>query len=151
LYSIPGLVVVGEIDELAGLRKGSPEKPDGNTELAFENARREHDAVMQFIVEPGVGHGHNGDKSWTIVREFIETIAELRIPKEQALVVRTIDRSSGWLGKNWNKNTSGGQQLEIMAVSSFSGDRGKTSWLPTPAYARKWQKFSREGTLQSRD
>jgi hypothetical protein len=153
MYSIPGLVVVGEIDELAGLAKGTPEKPDGNTELAFENARREHDALMQFIVEPGVGHGHNGSKSWTIVREFIETIAELRIPRKQDAgqmpAAKPINRTNGWLGKTWDKKVGGGQQLEVVAGSSFTGDRGKTSWLPTRSYARKWQEFSREESLMS--
>lgn len=153
LYSIPGLVVVGEADELAGFKKPDLEKPIGNTLLAFENARREHDALMQFVVDPGVGHGHNGSKSWTIVLEFIEAIAKLRLPSHQAAgevsTPRAVNRTNGWLGKNWEQSVGGGQQLEIMPSGSFKGDRGKTSWLPTREYARKWQEFSQEGTLKS--
>lgn len=153
LYSIPGLVVVGEVDELAGFKKPDPEKPIGNTLLAFENARREHDALMQFVVEPGVDHGHNGSKSWTIVLEFIEAIAKLRLPSQQAAgevpTPKAVNRKISWLGKDWEQSVGGGQQLEIMPSGSFKGDRGKTSWLPTREYARKWQEFSREGTLKS--
>lgn len=153
LFSIPGLVVVGEVDELAGLGKGTSDKTNGNTLVAFENVRREHDALMQFIVEPGVGHGHNGSKSWTIVLEFIEAIADLRLPSRQdgddVPKAKRINRADSWLGENWVPSVGGGQQLEIGPARSFKGDRGKMSWLPTSTYARKWQEFSREGVTNS--
>ena len=152
LYSIPGLVVVGELDELAGLSKGTPSKPDGNTKLALERARREHDALMQLIVEPGAGHGHIEDKSWTIVLAFIKSVLPMRLATNYDATqgpakLKRVSPIDGWLGKNWDIDRGGRQELVITAAKLFKGDRGVTSWLPNKAYAKQWQRFSRDGTL----
>jgi pimeloyl-ACP methyl ester carboxylesterase len=155
LYAIPGLVMLGEVDELAALSKGSPEKPAGNCQLAVERARRQHNALMQLIVEPGLGHGHRGDASWGIVIEFIRTMVELRVPmttdnNKERPRLNVVNIDDGWLGMNWNAAIGGGQQLAILPCTKFNGDRGVTSWLPTEQYARHWQDFSKNGALRSK-
>jgi hypothetical protein len=153
LYAIPGLVVVGEVDALAALSKGTRENPDGNTQLAMEKARREHNALMQLIVEPGAGHGHIEGKSWTIVLAFIKSVFEMRVPAEYDAMqgrakLKQANPADGWLGKNWDVKIGGGQDLAIMAKNDFNGDRGTTSWLQNEAYAKQWQEFCRNGTLR---
>jgi hypothetical protein len=153
LYAIPGLVVVGELDALAGLSKGTREKPDGNTQFAFDKARREHNALMQFIVEPGAGHEHIEGKSWTIVLAFIKSVFEMRVPAEydatQGLArLKQASTNRAWLGKNRDAKIGGGQDLAIIPESEFNGDRGTTSWLPNEAYAKQWKEFCRIGTAR---
>jgi hypothetical protein len=154
LYAIPGLVVIGENDELAGISKGTPEKPDGNCQLSVEKARRDHDARTQLIVEPGAGHGHIEGKSWTIVLAFIKSVFQMRVPAKydasQGIEKLNPPNTDGaWLGKNWDAKVKGGQDLAIVAESKFTGDRGTTSWLPNGAYAKQWKEFCRTGVCKN--
>ncbi|MDP2989013.1 MAG: hypothetical protein Q8O57_00405, partial [Kiritimatiellota bacterium] len=115
--------------------------------------RKENNALMQLVVEPGVGHGHNASKSWTIVLAFIKTLFALRVPQDADLAkgpvkLKAIKEADGWLGQNWNAQTGGYQKLPIAAYADFSGDKAQASWLPTADYARQWQEFQNAGFIE---
>ena len=142
IYTVPGLVLSGERD-----------KEYFNNQLeTVERLRQESDALMNMIVEPGAGHGPNGDKSYPICMAFMRTIFRLRVPadadpRQGPVKLIALKSNSGWLGRNWDKAVGGGQSLPAAPYAEFDGDRNRASWLPTADYARCWQEFSKTGTL----
>ena len=142
IYRMPGLVLSGERD-----------RSYFNNQLdTVEKLRQEHQALMHMIVEPGAGHGPNRDWSYKICMAFMKTVFRLRVPADAdprrgPVKLRELGPDQGWLGKNWDQATGGGQRLPTAPRAEFSGDQARASWLPTADYALLWQEFSEKGDL----
>lgn len=144
IYRIPGLVLSGERD-----------RSYFNNQLdTVEQLRQEHQALMHMIVEPSAGHGPNRDKSYRICMAFMKTVFHLRVPADAdprrgPVKLLELSPDQGWLGKNWDKTTGGGQRLPTAPRAEFTGDSARASWLPTADYALLWQEFSEKGDLSA--
>lgn len=145
---VPGMVIFGEDDPFLA-------RPSRAENLAVVEAmRKQHDALWHFAVEPKTGHGP-GEKTWPLVFSFLRHTFAARVPanadpRPGPVKLIALQTDSGYLGKNWDSDKGGYQDLPIAPFASFSGDKTSASWLLNADYAADWQAIQRDGQLRKR-
>ncbi|WP_185693257.1 hypothetical protein [Puniceicoccus vermicola] len=144
--NVPGLVIFGEEDSFLT-------RPSVEENLAVVPAvRKNHDAVWNYVVEAGTGHGPTA-QTWPLVYAFLVKTFEARVPegadpREGPVELIELSPDSGWRGAHWDPVAGGHQELEIAPVDKFTGDVETASWLLDEEYAEDWQAFQRDGLIE---
>lgn len=142
---VPGLVIFGEEDPFLA-------RPSRAENLAVvEVMRKKHNAIWASVVEPKTGHGP-GAKTWPLVFSFLRHTFAARVPadadpKKGPVKLNTLAQESGNLGKNWNSDTGGYQELPAAPCATYTGDKSTASWLINTDFAKDWQSFQKVGEV----
>ena len=113
--------------------------------------RRKHAALWHYAVEPETGHGP-GEKTWPLVFSFLRHTFAARVPadadpRKGPLKFDALDFNAGYLGRRWDAEKGGYQELPIAASADFDGDKATASRLVNKGYAADWQAFQRDGEV----
>ncbi len=143
---VPGMVMFGEDDHFLA-------RPSKAENLAVvELMRKKHGALWHSVVEPKTGHGP-GEKTWPLVFSFLRHSFAARVPpdcdpRRGPVKLLQLKPEQGYLGRNWDVEKGGYQELPIAPFTDFSGDKTVASWLISSGYAADWQKFQCDGNLK---
>jgi hypothetical protein len=122
LKDIPGLLIAGGKDELAGTE---------DTESFWKRGRSAR-APWTFAVEPNATHASEEAvvASHQLILPWIAAVVRLRIASSGE-PLRPLSGDGEWLGNQ--------QTAETALHATFSGTKNAASWLPDESTARGWQ------------
>lgn len=143
---VPGLVLFGEDDPFLA----RPSKAENMAVVTL--MRKKHNALWNFAVEPKTGHGP-GEKTWPLVFSFLRHTFTARVPADAdprtgPVKLIALEAKSGFLGRRWDPEKGGYQELPVAPFEKFMGDQPTASWLVNAAYAADWQSFQRDGQIR---
>jgi dienelactone hydrolase len=124
IAGIPGLILAGERDTIAGVEDSA----------ALWESARAVEAPWTFAIEPGAHHaswsGEELRKSNQLAIPWVRAIFTRRV-RDDGSSLRPVDQTSGWLASH--------ASLEVAPAASFRGPRTAASWLPDEASAAGWR------------
>ena len=149
LATIPGLVLGGQKDFTI------PAQTQNQIGVYQQLAQgRALGAPWTGGIQPGKAHGdgRGGEMVNTpIMKDWIQAILPLRLPKKPGQPLQAIDVSKGWLGHLGTAHHETRQPAAITSdfaiapISKTALQNKPTSWLPNETFAKQWAAYFSQG------
>lgn len=122
LVGIPGLLIAGELDEIAGVEDT----------LELWQMARAAGAPWTLAIQPDGPHGSREflERADVLLLPWVKAVVKARLPSDGSKLLEVADLST-WVGDR--------ETTEIAPIDQFTGSRSEGVWLPDEATARGWR------------